>query len=188
MTTPCFEFTPDEIAFTKVKLPFGWMSNMSPHSIAFHEELGPGMAGTWPTAEHLFQALRFPTDHPIRQELQQIASPMAAKMYAKKHTALMVVEPRSDTDVMTMRMVLACKLEENPALKDLLLATGERRIIENCSARASESGLFWGARRCSSPDDDQAGQWQGHNTLGELWMAARWTLRYRLEQEEPEQP
>lgn len=40
------------IAFTKVSLPFGWMSNMSPHPIVHH-------SCEWPTAEHLFQALRF---------------------------------------------------------------------------------------------------------------------------------
>ena len=61
------------IAFTKVKLPFGWLGNMSPHPIIFWDK-------EWRTAEALFQAGRFVTDDPIREEIRAEASPMSAKM------------------------------------------------------------------------------------------------------------
>jgi len=63
------------IAFTKVKLPFGWMGNMSSHPIV---EMGV----EWPTAEHLFQADRF-TDPEIREKIRGIKNPMSAKICAK---------------------------------------------------------------------------------------------------------
>ena len=41
-----------DIAFTKVKLPYGWLGNMSPYPIKFGDD-------TYLTTEALFQALRF---------------------------------------------------------------------------------------------------------------------------------
>lgn len=46
------------IAFTKVNLPYGWLSNMSPHPLDF--------GGTWRTSEALFQSLRF-SDNDIKE-------------------------------------------------------------------------------------------------------------------------
>jgi hypothetical protein len=49
------------IAFTKVRLPFGWLGNMNPFPLAHDGKV-------WPTAEHLFQALRF-EDGSIREAI-----------------------------------------------------------------------------------------------------------------------
>jgi ribA/ribD-fused uncharacterized protein len=154
------------IAFRRVREPYGWLGNMSPHSITFKFGDTPN---TWPTAEHLFQAVRFPMNSPIREQIRAERSPMAAKMMAKKYSAQMVVQPRSDQDVGNMRFVLMCKLHEHEALGAELRATGDARIVEDCSARANESGLFWGACR----DDRAPGGWWGLNKLGELWMSIR---------------
>lgn len=95
---------------------------------------------------------------------------MAAKMVAKKNIGLMTVNPRSPDDVVNMRHVLAMKLKQHPKLVGQLYETGDARIIEDCSARANASGLFWGAAKVD-------GKWEGENVLGKLWMGFRDFLR-----------
>ena len=150
-----------EIAFTKVRLPYGWLGNMAPYPV-IHQDI------RWPTTEHLFQALRFMHDDPARELIRAKASPMAAKMEAKLHKESMAIWPRSNADVENMRMVLRLKLNTYPDLRKQLLATGSALIIEDCSARPSASGLFWGAAR-----DYESASWKGENTLGKLWMELR---------------
>ncbi len=153
-----------EITFTKVRLEHGWLGNMSPHHIMFLDL-------RWPTAEHLFQALRYPSDDEARELIRAQKSPMSAKMEAKRYIGRQVVLAWSDPDVDNMRMVLKLKLEQHPELKVLLKATGDATIIEDCSSRANLSGLFWGAAR-----DYDTASWQGQNTLGKLWMELRAAL------------
>ncbi len=146
---------PDVIAFTSVRLPFGWLGNMAPFPI-----------GEWLTSEHLFQALRFPSESPVRQLIRAQKSPMSAKMIAKSHAAEMIVAPRGDQDLANMERVLARKLEQHPILRDRLRLTAGMTIIEDCSRRASASGLFWGAAL-------HDGTWRGENRLGRMWMEIR---------------
>jgi len=151
------------ISFTKVKLPNGWLGNMSRHAIV-HLDV------EWATNEHLFQALRF-ADPEIREAIRTHRSPMAAKFFAKKHRDKMVVEPQSERDLDNMRLCLRLKVEQHPDLKYLLLASGEEEIIEDCTSRQHGSGLFWGAAR------QEDGSWRGENVLGKLWMELRTSLR-----------
>jgi hypothetical protein len=146
------------ISFTKVKLPYGWLGNMAPYPITYREQV-------YRTSEALFQALRF--DDEVKRELIRTAtSPMTAKMLAKNLAMYMTVKPRSDEDLENMAFVLNLKIEQHPELVPALLDTGDAQIIEDCSARPSESGLFWGAKRVGDG-------WEGENHLGRLWMAMR---------------
>ena len=154
------------IAFTKARLPFGWLGNMSPYSVEYEGQ-------RWPTAESLFQALRF--DNPeIREQIRAAKSPMAAKFIAKNHKDQMVVVPRTAQDVANMAMVLRLKLAQHPHLEGELLGTGDRLIVEDSSCRHGESARFWGAAL-------EDGQWVGRNVLGSLWMELRQELRQRSE-------
>lgn len=146
------------IAFTKVSLPYGWMGNMSPHPITYEGK-------TWPTAEALFQALRY--NHvTVRNTIFSQRSPMAAKMISKKFADKRVVEPQSQQDIDNMEMVLRLKLDQHPELKQELKATNNKTIIEDSTKRSGGSGLFWGAA-------NQNGNWVGQNVLGNLWMKLR---------------
>jgi ribA/ribD-fused uncharacterized protein len=147
-----------DVVIGKVRDLYGWLSNMSPHPI-----------GHWRTAEHAFQVLRFADDSDIRRLIKDAKSPMAAKMIAKKHATEMIVQPRTDQDVDNMTKILRLKLEQHPLLLEGLIATGSRHIVEDCTARPSESGLFWGACRQAN------GTWSGTNMLGTLWMKLRST-------------
>jgi ribA/ribD-fused uncharacterized protein len=149
------------IAFTKVKLPYGWLGNMSPHPINYNNKL-------WPTAESLFQALRY-NDESIQDRIHSSKSPMGAKMASKSHAANRIIVPQSQEDVNNMEMVLNLKLEQHPELKSALKATGDKTIIEDCTSRPHGSGLFWGAAY-------QNGEWVGQNMLGNLWMKLRQNL------------
>lgn len=150
----------NEIAFTKVKLPFGWLGNMSAFPVFFELK-------EYLTTEALFQALRF-TNRPDIQELIRIEkSPMSAKMVAKGKVELMdenILYSQKDID--NMRLCLRLKLEQHPELKEQLKATGNTTIIEDCSNRPHGSGLFWGAEKTENG-------WNGKNILGVLWMEER---------------
>jgi ribA/ribD-fused uncharacterized protein len=152
------------ITFTKITLPYGWFGNMSRHPVTYENEM-------WGTSEHLFQALRFPKGSPIREEIRNAKSPMAAKMLAKKHAAKMVVAPRSNADLDLMRLCLRLKVEQHADLRTALLDTGDEVIVEDSSNRPNTSGLFWGMAK----QDD--GTWKGSNVLGKLWMELRDKLR-----------
>lgn len=153
------------ITFTKVNQQWGWLGNMSPHPIT--------IAGKhWRTAEAFFQGLRFPEDSFVRELIRSQKSPMSAKMMAKKHKALRIVEPQSDEDVNNMRFVLRLKLDQNGTELEIaqelqiLQRFDNPLIVEDCSKRARGSGLFWGAALV----DADTNRWCGQNILGRLWM------------------
>jgi predicted NAD-dependent protein-ADP-ribosyltransferase YbiA (DUF1768 family) len=147
------------INFTKSKLPYGWMGNMSPYPVKFGED-------TYRTTEALFQALRF-SDNAIKALIREEKSPMGAKFVAKARVPEMTVEQLSDKDVLNMRMCVTLKLMQHPELITELLATGDELIVEDVTNRGDKgSNLFWGAMLVD-------GEWVGKNILGNIWMDER---------------
>ena len=143
----------------KVREPFGILGNMSQHPVEFE-----GLK--YHTTEALFQALRFPVGSEIRELIRQEKNPMKAKMLAKSHTELMIVEQLSQQDLDNMRFVLRTKLDAHESVRKVLASTGQDLIVEDCSNRPHGSGLFWGAQLVE-------GSWNGLNWLGKLWMELR---------------
>lgn len=148
------------VSFTKVKLPNGWLSNMSPYPLIY--------AGKdWKTSEALFQAMRF-KDEDIQEKIRAQKSPMGAKLVAIEHQNKMVVERHSKQDLENMLTCLKLKLSQHSELKEWLLETKDATIIEDVTKRGDKRGnLFWGARLMSN------GKWDGTNALGQLWMILR---------------
>ena len=153
------------ILIRKVKEPHGCLGNMSPYPIEFNGK-------RFRTTEALFQAMRF-EDEEVIEEIRAEKSPMAAKFVAKRNKERMVIEPCGEKDIENMRECLRLKLLQHPELKELLLATREEDIVEDCSRRRRGSGLFWGAAL-------EGDVWEGQNWLGELWMEQRAKLRCSL--------
>lgn len=145
------------VTFNKNNEPYGWLSNMSPFPITHDGK-------TWPTAEHLFQALRF-DNAAIREQIRGIRSPMTAKFCAKSHISKMVIIPTGDVDMANMRQVLRLKVAQHPQLLQQLLAI-DGDIVEDCTTRPRGTGLFWGAALAN-------GEWFGQNILGKMWMEIR---------------
>ena len=122
----------------------------------------------WNTAEAYFQCLRFAPDDAVRETIRMQKSPIAAKMVAIQNVSRMAVTPMSERDVENMRLTLRLKFKCNQVpLEDNLLLTGTRTIIEDCSARRTESGAFWGASELPN------GLLYGRNMLGKLLMELR---------------
>ena len=163
-----FEIRTDDIAFTKVNLPYGWLGNMSPHPVWFNGR-------RWRTTEALFQALRFTCDD-LREQIRNESSPMGTKMVAKRlknenaeRSEIFSHKPMDTTDMENMRMVLKLKIAQHPELLSKLLNTQNKRIIEDVTSRAGPRHEFWGARK-----DGEL--WVGHNHLGVMWMELRGQL------------
>ena len=159
------------IAFTKVDLPYGWLGNMAPFPVTYGGK-------KYKTSEALFQCMRYEGFPEIQDKIRDCASPMGAKMQAKKHKHQIAdtVEMMGLEDVERMLLCLRLKLEAHPGLATKLMATGDKVIIEDVGLRASKSGMFWGARW-----DDAQGQWVGQNVLGSLWMRIREELGEQIQ-------
>ena len=154
-----------KVLIRKVKETHGWLGNMSPYPVE-HE------GKQFRTTEALFQSLRF-EDEEVVEEIRAEKSPMAAKFVAKRNKERMVIEPCGEKDIENMRVCLRIKLSQHPELQELLLATEDEDIVEDCSKRKRGSGLFWGAAL-------EGDVWEGQNWLGTLWMELRANLRRSL--------
>lgn len=153
------------ISFTKVKLPYGWLGNMSPYPINLDDKI-------WRTSEALFQAFRF-SDDDIKELIRAEKSPMGAKFVMKANEAHLVVEKHSVRDVRNMKMCLNLKLIQHKSLIKELLDTGDSIIVEDVTNRGDVGGnLFWGAMLVGD-------EWVGKNTLGNLWMEIREEYRIK---------
>ena len=150
------------ISFTKVKLPYGWLGNMSPYPVQYD-------GVWWLTAEALFQALRFPPDSPVRKIIHGQKAPMAAKMLARKHRAERTVEPLSEQDFANMRLCLQLKAKAHRTIREQLMATGDKILVEDVSSRPRKNDP-WGMKLVG-------GTWKGENLLGNIWMELRAELK-----------
>jgi hypothetical protein len=90
------------IAFTKTRLPFGWLGNMAPFPIDYGGK-------SWKTAEHAFQALHF-EDQAIQEQIRAESSPMWAKIIARRNQAKMAIVQRGAQDIANMKTVLRLKV------------------------------------------------------------------------------
>jgi ribA/ribD-fused uncharacterized protein len=155
--------------FFKVTEEFGGLSNM---------------AGGWPlrvngiligSSEALYQACRFPHRPDWQKEIIIQASPMSAKMKAKKE-GRRDRHSRPDWDVIcveVMRWVLRVKLAQYYLrMKALFQQTAGRSIAEK-----SRKDRFWGAVE----EDD--GRLHGRNELGRLLMELRQQVESRPREE-----
>lgn len=159
----------NEIAFTKVKLPYGWLGNMAPYPVTYAGKV-------WKTTEALFQALRF-EDEDLRELIRKEPSPMGCKMKAKAIVRELTkagelhkrtVEPLSAQDVQNMELCVRLKVGQHPALMRNLVTTAGHTIIEDATSRGRKANnLFWGAIRNAN------GTWEGQNILGKIWMKIR---------------
>jgi hypothetical protein len=142
-----------DILFYSVKEPYGEFSNFAPYPITLKGKV-------WPTSEHYFQAQKFAgTEH--EEAIRRTRSPMvAARMGRSRKRPL-----RSDWETVKddlMREAVTAKFTQHPDLADLLLSTGDGRIVEHTT-----KDRYWG----------DGGDGSGLNRLGEILMEVREKLR-----------
>ncbi len=129
--------------------PFYMFSNFASFAVVWRGKL-------WPTSEHAYQAAKF--NHPTLQEgIRKATSAHMAKKIAEQYDE----QKRPDwheVNVAIMEEILRAKLEQHPYIREKLIKTGERKMIED-----SPKDAFWGR----GPDH------QGQNHLGRIWMKLR---------------
>jgi len=112
------------ITFRSTKAEFGGLSNMAN---GFSLNVNGVII---PSAEHLYQACRYPLFPSIQEEIIIQESPMTAKMISKKHLKY----TRQDWDSVRfkiMRWCLEVKLSQNwEKFSEVLLKTGSKSIVE----------------------------------------------------------
>lgn len=127
---------------------------------------------TYPTTEHAFQAMKtYETTE--RYTVRDAPTPASAKAKGRKVT---LREDWGTARFDVMEEVLRVKFSD-PVLREKLLATGDRPLIEGNTWRDTT----WGAIR-----DTKNGGWKGRNALGKLLMKIRDELRSETDpKEEP---
>lgn len=130
---------------------FEVLNNFSAHQIEIWGK-------TFPTVEHGFHWKKYHTDHSEIAEAIMIAkSPDAAKNIAATHVDKLPNDWHT-IKIGYMEELLRAKVEQHEDVRELLLKTGTRTIIEN-----SPFDSFWGC----GPDGT------GKNMIGKLWMKIR---------------
>lgn len=143
------------ISFYSTQGPYGELSNFASYGIEVEGK-------RYPTTEHYFQAQKFEDDS-YREQIRQARSPMIAARLGRSRK----VPLRSDWEEIkldVMRAALRKKFTTHPALKELLLATGDEELVED-----APGDYFWGCGKDGS----------GQNWLGKLLMEVREELRHR---------
>jgi ribA/ribD-fused uncharacterized protein len=124
-------------------------------------------AKLWPTSEHYFQAQKF-EDVEHQEKIRQTKSPMiAARMGRDRKKPL-----RRDWEsvkVAVMREVVRSKFKQHDDIRNILLSTGDAKIVEH-----TENDSYWG----------DGGDGSGKNMLGQILME----IREELKRESTDEP
>lgn len=131
---------------------FGCFSNMSSYAVEIDGKV-------FMTSEHAYQCAKF-SDSSIKEKIFNARSGYDAKMIAVENKSL-VSSDWNERSLEVMESIVRKKLEQHPHIKEKLLETGKREIIE-----ASPTDAFWGW----GPEKN------GENHLGKIWMKLRGEL------------
>lgn len=114
----------------------------------------------WMTSEHAYQAAKF-DDESVVTLIHQALSAHDSKKVA--HTYLSKVrENWENVKITVMEDIVRAKIAQHPYIREKLLATGNRQIIED-----SHKDAFGG----------RGIDYKGRNELGEVWMRIREEIR-----------
>ena len=114
---------------------------------------------TWPTVEHYYQASKFPTLPEFQEQIRLMPSVTAAMKAGKtKDPSKPIRADWKEQRESIMRKAIFAKFDQNPALKEKLLATHPKPRVF-----ADGTDAFWGYGRTK----------MGQNKLGSLLMSYR---------------
>jgi ribA/ribD-fused uncharacterized protein len=133
--------------------PYGAFSNLYPRSIEFD-----GL--TYPTSEHAYQAGKA-CKPAVRDWILSAPTPSLAAMAAHGLYVWDVVPNWADIKFDRMRAVLRAKFEQHSDLRELLLSTGNARLVEAGTVNNAVNRL-WGEV-----------EGKGQNMLGVMLMELR---------------
>lgn len=141
------------IYFYNTREEYGCFSNFSIH--------GFELDGVWwPTSEHYFQAQKFAGTIFV-DRIRQLKTAREAANRGRDRSLPLRQDWKAVKDEIMQKAVLR-KFETHSEIRDLLLGTGDRLIVEN-----SPIDYYWGCGQDGS----------GKNRLGEILMQVREILR-----------
>lgn len=143
------------VQFYSTSNEYGEFSNFALYPIKLKGKM-------WPTSEHYFQAQKF-KGTPYEAKIQKAAKPMLAAQMGRSRK----VKIRRDWEKvknLVMLDAVRAKFIQHPELKELLLSTGDAKIVEHT---ANDS--YWG----------DGGDGKGKNRLGQILMLVRKELKER---------
>jgi len=115
--------------------PYGVFSNLYPSPVQFEDKL-------YPTAEHAYQAGKDRKPE-VRDWILGAPSPALAAMAAHGLYTWDIAPNWAKTKFDRMRRVLRAKFEQHPDLREILLATGQARLVEAGTVNNAVNRL-WG--------------------------------------------
>ena len=152
---------PAEIRFYRASdKPYGAFSNLYRRSMIFEGE-------TFPTSEHAYQAGKA-RKRAVRDWLMNAPSPALLAMAAHGLYYWDVAPGWSTTKFERMRRVLRAKFAQHEDLRQLLVGTGDARLVESATVD-NEVNRLWGEVNGV-----------GRNMLGTMLMELRAELRQGL--------
>lgn len=141
------------IEFYSTKDAYGGFSNFSAHPFSLDGH-------RWATSEHYFQAQKF-AGTPQFDAIRKANSPMIAARLGRSREFKLRRDWESVKDDV-MRRAVQAKFAAHAELQQLLLSTGEEKLIEKTT-----TDTYWG---CGSDNT-------GKNRLGQILMELRAALR-----------
>ncbi len=137
------------INFYSTRDAYGEFSNFAAYPIKLKGKL-------WPTSEHYFQAQKFPGSQ-YAAKIRKTPSPMIAARLGRSRKVRLRPDWEKVKDSIMFEAVLA-KFSQHEELKELLLSTGDRRLVEH-----TKNDAYWG----------DGGDGRGQNKLGQILMQVR---------------
>jgi N-glycosidase YbiA len=137
------------IKFYSVADEYGEFSNFAAYPIKLKGK-------TWPTSEHYFQAMKFESSKD-QKDIFGAKTPMEAARKGRDRKRKLKRSWESIKDNVMREAVLA-KFSQHNDLKELLLSTGDAKLIEH-----TENDDYWG----------DGGNGKGKNMLGRILMSIR---------------
>lgn len=144
---------PSELRFYSVGDEFGEFSNFAEYPITLDGE-------HWPTTEHYFQAQKF-EDASYRRKIRTANTPMLAARLGRDRKQKLRRDWES-VKVDVMRRAVTAKFTQHADLRELLLSTGDAKLIEH-----TENDAYWG----------DGGDGSGKNMLGRILVQVREALQ-----------
>lgn len=147
----------EAIVFRKTTEPFGGLSNMASGYALYINEV------IIPSSEHLYQAMRYPTNPEIQFEIINQDNAMKAKMISNKYKAQYSRPDWEKIQIKVMRWALEIKLAQNwDKFSTILKETQNKSIVEYAT-----DNKIWGAKPINNDE------LVGVNALGRLLMELR---------------
>lgn len=115
----------------------------------------------FPTVEHAYQWKKFSSSHPeVAEYIAEARNPWEAKERSSEHTSKL--EGWHEQRLGIMEEILRAKAVQHSLVRDILLMSGNKTLIEN-----APQDTFWGIGSGGA----------GENHMGKLWMKIRSELQ-----------